>query len=423
MSTVFTFEKGPGLEFHYRALGINPKTEFSLHTNDELIDTIVFPFSESSISTVFHVHEVMRIVLSRINLTSRGDTFMAHSIAISNEFERLSYHAASVWKDWSIAVDNAGGSFKTILQRMFGVRIRQNGWWIPHSENKYIEVDDQWSIIDDIVTITLLLEKVTAEDLWISMDTGLRLLRNESNSVGSTESLSHFFGQKQRFTSASAWLKWSLENGTKKNLTELPSDQGTIYYYKGILDSEVPRYYPNSARNKGPEESDWWSKEVNSPDVPKFRINGQIWSFGIMWKYDEELEFWKHSYPFLIEIREECIVDISAAGLGLTINIEDITSDNELGPIKVRRSLRKHIFTEHLRAIRVLLIELGYAKTPSVEDRSIGGLGFSGSRVQSPFSDTYFLNPANGQNMGVVIGSPIETTIRREILKNNWYVI
>jgi hypothetical protein len=70
-----------------------------------------------------------------------------------------------------------------------------------------------------------------------------------------------------------------------------------------------------------------------------------------------------------------------------------------------------------------LLIELGHAQPPSAEDKKIGGLGLAGSTVPSPFSDIYFLNPNSASSLGVVIGSPIETIIRQEILENNWYVV
>ena len=158
MSVTFRFCRSPGDEYHFNALGIDSTTNFVLQTNDELIETVGQPFAKDTVATVFHVHEIMRILLSQLDLTEREEEMMANSTKISFHFERLSYHAASVWSDWGPSVDKAGGHIRTILQRMFGVRIRQNGWWIPHLEPKYIEVDTDWSIIDDVVTTTHLLD-------------------------------------------------------------------------------------------------------------------------------------------------------------------------------------------------------------------------------------------------------------------------
>ena len=122
--------------------------------------------------------------------------------------------------------------------------------------------------------------------------------------------------------------------------------------------------------------------------------------------------------------QENKIVDISRAGLGLDV-FKDIAGDDDdhLLGLDEKRSLNNALLTEHLRAVRVLLVELGYATSPSPEDKVIGGLGLSGSKIQSPFSDLYFLNSNKRSPLGVAINSPIETTIRRQILKNNWYVV
>lgn len=421
MSVTFCFCSSPGDEYHFNALGIDSATDFVLQTNDALIETVEQPFAKDSVATVFHVHEVMRILLSQLDLTDREGSMMAHSTKISSQFERLSYHAASVWSDWDKAVDKAGGAIRTILQRMFGVRIRQKGWWIPHLEPKYIEADTDWSIIDDVVTTTRLLESSSSDDLWVSMDTGLRLLRNSEKPSDCSESLEHFFGKNHRFDSASAWLQWSMDTGTRQ---VLPTDQGTAFYYKGIINNEVPRYYPGQVRNNGPFDSEWWSTELDASDVPKFDIDGGSWAFGILWKYDEEQSKWMPSHPHLRQLGEGTPVLISALGLGLTIVTEgEETEENDLAPLDVRRSLNDHLVTEHLRAIRCLLIDLDHAQRPSEEDRRIGGLGLAGSSVPSPFSDLYFLNSNSASSLGVVIGSPIETIVRRVILENNWYVI
>ena len=130
------------------------------------------------------------------------------------------------------------------------------------------------------------------------------------------------------------------------------------------------------------------------------------------------------TYPHLRQLGEGDPVLISASGLGLDIVTEgEEVEGNDLGPLDVRRSLNNHLVTEHLRAIRILLIELGHAQQPNAGDTKIGGLGLAGSSVPSPFSDLYFLSSNSASSLGVVIGSPIETIIRREILENNWYVV
>ena len=421
MSVNFRFCLSPGDEYHFRALGIDSTTDFVLQGNDSLIETVEHPFAKNVVATVFHVHEVMRILLSQLDLTDRESHLMVHSTKISSQFERLSYHADSVWKDWGSAVDKAGGVVRTILQRMFGVRIRQKGWWIPHLEPKYIEAGADWSIIDDVVTTTHLLQSTSPDDLWVSMDTGLRLLRNTSTPSDCSESLEHFFGRDHRFASASAWLQWTMDNGTRR---ELPIDQGTAFYYKGIINNEVPRYFSRQVHKNGPDDSEWWSAEIDAFDVPKFAINGEAWAFGLLWKYDEEQSKWMPTYPHLRQLGEGAPVLISTYGLNLEIVVDgEEVEESDLAPLDVRRSLNDHLVTEHLRAIRCLLIELGHAQPPNAENRSIGGLGLSGSSVPSPFSDLFFLNSNSASPLGVVIDSPIETIIRREILRNNWYVI
>lgn len=405
-------------------LGLNPESEFVIYTNDDLIKTVEKPFSLGSNATVFHVHEVMRIALTKVVLTEKEGFDMAHSNGVRAEFEALSYHASCVWKNWEQATNDAGGAIRTILQRMFGVRIRQNGWWIPHLMHRYIEVDETWSIIDDVVpTETILdLELLNSDDIWISMETGLRLINNKIKPTDCSEDLSDFFGLGDRFPSATSWLKWCLMNGSERELPDRPGAK--VFYFNGIIDDEVPRYYHSKVRKNGPFSSEWWSKDANSEDVPKFEIEGRIWTLGVMWEKNPDLDIWEPSYPHFSLIQENKIVDISREGLRLDV-FKDIESDDDdhLRGFDEKRSLNNALLTEHLRAVRVLLVELGYATSPTPEDKFIGGLGLSGSKIQSPFSDIYFLNSNKRSPLGVAINSPIETTIRRQILRNNWYVV
>jgi hypothetical protein len=78
MSVTFRLTRSPSDEYHFNALGIDPATDFVLQTNDALIETVEQPFAKGSVATVFHVHEVMRILLSQLNLTDREGSMMAH---------------------------------------------------------------------------------------------------------------------------------------------------------------------------------------------------------------------------------------------------------------------------------------------------------------------------------------------------------
>lgn len=420
MTARLTLCRSPGEEFHYRALDIDSESPLIIQSKDQLIEQIAHPFEPGSSATVFHVHEVMRIALSQVKYTGIGGEEMVHSNGISSKFETLSYHAASLWKEWPAAVDEAGGAIRTILQRMFGVRIRQNGWWIPHPTEKYIEVNDDWSIIDDVIASSTLLEELSPDDIWISAETGLRLIRNGKRVEGRSETLSHFFGKNHRFPTASSWLQWSMGHGTR---LILPTNQGTVFYFKGMVNpGEVPRYHAGRVKKHGPFESEWWAADAADEYVPKVLINGETWAFGILWKLDEENGYWRHSYPHFHPMNGEQVVNVGSSdnGLGLKIHAgDDEPEDDELGSIDVRRSLSTFLVTEHLRALRILMIELRHAAPLSREDSAISGLGLAGSKKPSPFSDMYFINPKSG----VVIGSPIETTIRRGILEMNWYVV
>ncbi|MEL0118928.1 MAG: hypothetical protein VXB01_08315, partial [Opitutae bacterium] len=76
-----------------------------------------------------------------------------------------------------------------------------------------------------------------------------------------------------------------MKNGTPR---DLPKDQGEAYYYTGIIDNGVPRYYRDHVRNYGPLESDWWFKDPTSLDVPKLAINARSWVVGLLWDCDGE---------------------------------------------------------------------------------------------------------------------------------------
>ena len=114
MTVTFELISSPEPEFHFEKLRIDPKIKFRL--NSSLVD-VDRPFEKGSIATVFHVQEVVRIALLDIGFTDREGIPMAHSNKIKYEFEKLSYHASSVWNDWQEAVKEAGGAISKIYKR------------------------------------------------------------------------------------------------------------------------------------------------------------------------------------------------------------------------------------------------------------------------------------------------------------------
>ena len=85
-----------------------------------------------------------------------------------------------------------------------------------------------------------------------------------------------------------------------------------------------------------------------------------------MWEKNPDLDIWEPSYPHFSLIQENKIVDISRAGLRLDV-FKDIESDDDdhLRGFDEKRSLNNALLTEHLRAVRVLLVELGYTTSPT----------------------------------------------------------
>ena len=207
----------------------------------------------------------MRIAINKAKKSTSPDgKLMVSTNAVTGLFDKLSDHASNVWKSWGKAVEQAGGSCRGIIQGMYGVNIGDAGWWIPHFERNYIEIDDQYCIIDDVVETQKIIQLTgNAHNLWISSDTGLRLIRKSATTNQNSKSLSQLLGSERRFSSPSAWLNWSISNGTSM---KMPEDQGRIFYFKGVSEDAVPRYHWWKVRKTGPYEgygSAWWSENWN----------------------------------------------------------------------------------------------------------------------------------------------------------------
>ena len=414
--------EGPDERFHYKKLRINPKVEILLELDSKLAPQVDYCFAKDNIATIFHIHEVMRICLEDIDVDGDG---RVHTLRIKHKFDELSNHANNLWKDWERAREGAGKDVATILQRMLGVRFRGGGKWIPHKERDILIIDNnQWAIIDDIKPSSEYLENFGKENLWFSGDTGLRLIKKASlQTIEENKNITDLLANEWRFPTASSWLIWCLNNGNK--IDKLPSDQGDYFFYNGIKDNEVPRYYDNNLYDNGPHKDKWWSDKPEGSRVPSFMINGEKWVFGCLWKKIEDLESeskWLNSYPHLFSLDSGNIIDISSISLGLTVDtqvkglVKEEGADVLVG-LEVEKKLREQIFKEHLRALRVILIECGLGKNPSYDDPNCAGLGLSGSVINTPFSDMYFIQ----KKSGLVIGSPIEESVRKYIYRLNWY--
>ena len=121
---------------------------------------------------------------------------------------------------------------------MYGVNIGDAGWWIPHFERNYIEIDDQYCIIDDVVETQKIIQLTgNAHNLWISSDTGLRLIRKSATTNQNSKSLSQLLGSERRFSSPSAWLNWSISNGTSM---KMPEDQGEYFTLRAFQKMQCP---------------------------------------------------------------------------------------------------------------------------------------------------------------------------------------
>ena len=381
-------------------------------------------FSGGQQATVFHVHEVMRLALQTVSLNDDVKEPTFHTISAQDRFSLLSYHASNIWQNWSEAFGKSGDSEQAILQRIFGVRIRSNGLWIPHRDKRFIIVgDEEWAIIDDIIPSSDYIADFGMENLWFSADTGLRMIRKSEIPTDSEQiSFGDLMGETQRFPSASSWLQWCADNG--ESIDSLPTNQGHAYYFKGIKSiGEVPKYRLD--QNK-PPPSDWWShKTPNDLEVPFFRINGKSWCFGCLWKQDEEREnFWKVTWPHLRSKDGEIIV-IGRDALGISFLADADDKEGELlsSSNSIWNALNRDLRNMHLRAIRILLIEENLALNPDPDERNITALGLGFSAIETPYSDWYYIRPPNsyGKPTGVVIGSPLEVAIRRSIFRMNWY--
>ena len=419
MSIIITIANSPGIDFHFDRLGLDPNLEIILHSNSNILSNVEFPFRNTSSASVFHVHEVMRMVLYSIPVDNDG---LVHTNSAASKFRKLSYHADEVWKKWREGVENAGDDVAIILQQIFGIRLRPKGRWIPQQEHRFICVEDSdWAIIDDVLPSSIYFEKFGMDNLWFSMETGLRLIRKSVITEDYNQTtFGELMGQQSRFPSASSWLQWCLRQGKEEQLPA--SGQGTVVYFKGIINQDIPRYYPSN--REGPDEN-WWGFGVPDDSVPRFSCDGDLWCFGVRFEHDEE-NGWSQNYPHL-RSDEGKIIKIDRESLNIQVSLPNQNQEEDIfdttDPLHVWRSINRHLLITHLRAIRVLLIEAGLAINPDKSDNRIGGLGLSGGAIETPYSELYFLRPrgTKGKNYGIVLGSPIEVAVRGKILSMNWY--
>ena len=421
-----TFIRDPGNDWHFEKLGIQPDFKVPLNRTGEEEDETPRPFQTGEQATVFHVQEVMRLTLSQLRYdiqTTPPDDDGNHIVTtnkIQHRFNELSYSADSLWSNWGRAVEKAGGTTAGILQQILGVRIRERGRWIPHFDGETIACGE-WHMLDDVRPTLQVLEEYGGEGVWINASTGLRLVRAACiNQEHRMISLDHLLGVDQRFPSAEAWILWCLQNGTNE---KPPQDQGTRYFLRLPDDEDAFQTLP-SARD-GPD-GQWWTQEIDDANIPHFQIHDDTFVFGMLFKppghVDDNDNYWEQTYPYFVntETGETTLVGPRELGMELqhTIDEQDLL---EVGTDIVRK-LRYHLHNELLRGLRIVVARQGLLNMPDINVTSLAKLGLSGSIIDTPFSDMFFLRPqSKSKPPGLVVGSPIEAVVKATIFRMNWY--
>lgn len=426
MMSRLTFIRDPGNDWHFEKLWIQPDFKVPLNRTGDEEDQTPVPFKTGEQATVFHVQEVMRLTLwqlrDQIQATPPDDdgNHIVTTHKIQDRFHELSYSADSLWSNWDSAVEKAGGTTAGILQRILGVRIRERGHWIPHFHSKTVDCGE-WHMLDDVRPTSQVINEYGVKGVWINPSTGLRLVRQECmDQEHDTSSLDHLLGVDQRFPSAEAWILWCLQNGTK---LEPPQDQGARYFLR-LPDDEDAFQTLRSAAD-GPD-GQWWTQNDGDASIPHFEIHGSRYIFGMLFKppgeVDENNLGWERTYAHFVNIETDETTLVDPPQLRLTLQHTTNTDDLLDVGTTILRSFRHHINNELLRALRVVVARQGLLKMPDIDVPSIAKLGLSGSKVDTPFSDMYYLRrPLHGKPGGLVVGSPIEAFVKAAIFRMNWY--
>lgn len=412
--------RDPGRKWHYEKLDLEPDAVISL--GDEGSQT---PFQYGEQATVFHVQEVMRLSLQQLRNEVEGsepDSDGNHLVStgkIQHTFNEMSYSADIIWSNWGDAVLKAGGTIAGILQRILGVRIRGRGKWIPHYESMLIQCKE-WNMIDDLRLSSQILDDYVDDSVWISPSTGLRLVRSESISGKENQiQLGFLLGEDQRFPTPESLISWCLNCGTKG---EPPSDQGDTYFFR--LPNDVESFQTLPHAGDGPS-SDWWTRKLEDPNIPRFFLNDEEYVFGVLYnppvEGDEYDKYWKRTYPHMINLRTKQTLIIDPIRLGLELGT--VVGDDLLEvQTSIWRNLSNHLQTELLRALRIIVARQGHLNMPHSTIEKLGKLGFSSSKIDSPFSDLFFIKRRFGSKPeGLVVGSPIESLVKSTIFRLNWY--
>ena len=399
--------------------------------------------NQRSTATVFHAHEVMRLVLA--TLPNGNNEQGIHSTSIISRFGEKCLFADVVFDGWweiitqfdasagqegnavNINRSVGGGATQNILREMFGVNITNNNRWKPCTDLRLIgpirdDQDEDYYVIDDIRPTCEWIRLVGEENLLVLPNSGLRLSRicPEGAEISTLDDL---LGVDKRFQSYQEWLSWLISRLEAGDGDWVPSDEiENKYYftYSGSKDEEMRYHHKNTLRD-GPDNTEWWSNENQLNDVPKVLINDTPYLFGASFEYlpPEERRYgrnWSVKQFHVLNTDSDMIWRINVSTLNLFIPEDDNTRRGNMRERK-HSVLMKQIRHMTYRALQILYAERGFGRLPNF-DESIAGLGIEGSKIASPYSEFFLIQPSQ---RGAFHESPIYANVLRRTLEMNWW--
>ena len=282
--------------------------------------------------------------------------------------------------------------------------------------------EQNYYIIDDIRPTCEWIRLVGQDNLLVLPSSGLRLTRICPEDA-ETSTLEDLLGVDKRFQSHQEWLSWLIDRLEAGDGDWMPSEQiESRYYftYNGSMDEEM-RYHHKDTLRDGPENSEWWSNENQLNDVPKVVINNTPYLFGASFEFlpPEERRYgrnWSVKQFHVLNTESSVIRRINVSTLNLSIPEEDNTRRGNMRERK-HSVLMERIRYMTYRALQILYAEQGFGRTPNFNE-SIAGLGIEGSKIASPYSEYFLIQPSG---RGAFHESPIYANVLRRILEMNWW--
>ena len=396
-----------------------------------------------STATVFHVHEVMRFVLATLpignieqgihssSIISRfGEKCLFADVVFDGWWEIITQFDASAGQEGNAVNINrsvGGGATQNILREMFGVKITNNNRWSPCTDLRLIgpvrgDDEQDYYVIDDIRPTCEWIRLVGEENLLVLPSSGLRLTRMCPEDA-EINTLDELLGIDKRFQSYQEWLSWLISRLEAGDGDWVPNDQiNNKYYftYNGSMDEEM-RYRHKDTLRDGPENTEWWSNENQLNDVSKVLINDTPYLFGASFEYlpPEEQRYgrnWSEKQFHVLNTESGMIRRINVSTLNLSIPEEDNTRRGNMRERK-HSVLMERIRHMTYRALQILYAEQGFGRMPNFGE-SIAGLGIEGSKIASPYSEFFLIQPSQ---RGAFHESPIYANVLRRILEMNWW--